>query len=242
MPAHRSKRRCTLAGIKAHLNPPQAGKTAVQPAGAVVDPAAKPSYRFRAMIVTGAALVLFLIFAAFKFGWDLTPSSPMPAPQPPVLEPTAEPAPTAATAPAPSAAPTAEPAPTAATALAPSAAPTAEPTPTPAPAAEPPKGGVVKGSVAHQALPDIPTKIIGAIQGHLKVSIRVEVDPEGNVSQASIDSPGPSRYFANQALHAAQSWKFTPAQVDGRAAVSTWLLQFQFGQSQSAVTPTEESP
>ena len=114
--------------------------------------------------------------------------------------------------------------------------------PAPTLVAESPKGGVVKGSVAHQALPDIPTGILDAIQGHVKVIIRVEVDPEGNVSQASIDSPGPSRYFANQALLAAQNWKFTPAQVDGRAAASTWLLQFQFGQPQSAVTPTEESP
>ncbi len=218
------ERRCTLAGIKAHLNPPQAVEPALQPAEAIVDRTAKPSYRFRATIVTGAVLVLLLMFAVFKFGWDLTPSTPMPAPQHPVPEPTAAPAPPAATAPAPS------------------RSPTAEPAPTPAPAAEPPKGSVVKGSVAHQALPDIPTKIIDSIQGHLKVSIRVEVDPEGNVSQASIDSPGPSRYFANQALHAAQNWKFTPAQVDGRAAASTWLLQFQFGQPQSAVTPTEESP
>ena len=65
---------------------------------------------------------------------------------------------------------------------------------------------------------------------------------EGNVSQASIDSQGPSRYFANQALHAAQNWKYTPALVDGRATASTWLLQFEFGQSQIAVTQSEEAP
>jgi len=216
------ERRCTLAGIKAHLNPPQAAEPAVQPAEAIVDRTAKPSFRFRTMILTGAVLVLLLAFAAFKFGWDLTPTSPMPAPQPPVAEPSAAPATAAATAPAPSRAPTAAPAPAA--------------------AAEAPNGRVVKGSVAHQALPDIPGTIMGVIEGHIRVSVRVEVDREGNVSQASIDSPGPSRYFANQALHAAQKWKFTPAQVDGRAAVSTWLLQFQFGQPQCAVTPTEESP
>jgi len=81
-----------------------------------------------------------------------------------------------------------------------------------------------------------------AVEGHFKVSICVEVDPEGNVSQASIDSPGPSRYFANQALRAAQNWKFNPAKVDGRAVPSTWLLEFQFGQSQSAVNASEEAP
>lgn len=150
----------------------------------------------------------------------------MPAPPPPVAEPTAAPATPAATAPAQSREPNAEPA----------------PVPEPTLVAEPSKGGVVKGSVAHQALPYIPTGILDAIQGHVKVIIRVEVDAKGNVSQSSIDSPGPSRYFANQALLTAQNWKFTPAQVDGRAAVSTWLLQFQFGQPQCAVTPTEESP
>jgi TonB family protein len=218
------QRRCTLAGIKAHLNPPQAAAPAVQPAEAIVDRTAKLSYKFRAMILAGVVFVLLLMIATFKFGWDLTPSSPAPAPQSPVLQPTAAPAPPAATAPAPS------------------AAPTAQPAPAPAPASANPRGGVVKGSVAHQALPDIPGKILGAIRGHFKVGIRVEVDPQGNVSQASIDWPGPSRYFANQALHAAQNWKFTPAQVDGRAAASTWLLQFQFDQSQSAVTQSEESP
>jgi TonB family protein len=217
-------RRCTLAGIKARLNPPQAAGPAVRPAEAIVERTAKPSYRFRALILTGAVLVLLLLFAAFKFGWDLTPWSSAPAPQPSVQEPTAAPATPAATAPAPP------------------VAPTSEATPTPAPASASPKGGIVKGSVAHQALPDIPSKILDTIQGHIKVGIRVEVDPQGNVSQASIDSPGPSRYFANQALHAAQNWKFTPAQVDGSAAASTWLLQFQFDPSQTAVTQTEESP
>jgi TonB family protein len=230
--------RCTLAAIEARLNPPQAAEPAVQPAEPAVEPAepaaepaeaivdrsAKPSYGFRAKIIAGAVLVLLLMVATFTFGWNLTPSSPAPAPQPPVPQLTAAPAPPAATA------------------HAPSRAPTAKPAPAPAPASANPQSGVVRGLVMHQALPDIPAKIIGAVQGHFKVGIRVEVDPEGNVSQASIDSPGPSSYFANQALRAAQDWKFTPARVNGRAVPSTWLLQFQFGQSQSAVTQSEESP
>ena len=259
------KRRCTLGGIKAHLNSPtqDAEPAVAPPAPAILVGTPKPPYRFRAKMIAGAVLTLLLMIAAFRFGWNLVPSTPAPAPQPPVPEFTAAPAPNPVTVPAPSPAPTAEPAPSAATAPAPqppaseltaapapnaaaipapSPAPTADPAPAPAPAAEPPKGGVVKGSVTHQALPDIPGKILGTIRGHFKVGIHVEVDPQGNVSQASIDSAGPSRYFANQALTAAQNWKFTPAQVDGRAVPSTWLLQFEFGQSQSAVTPSEVSP
>jgi TonB family protein len=214
------ERRCTLGGIKALLNPPHA----VNSVQAIAERPAKPPYRFRAIVLTGAVLVLLLLFAAFKFGWELTPSSPAPAPQPPVQEPLAASAPPAATSPAPS------------------RAPTAETEPAAAPVVQAAKAGVVKGSVAQQDLPDISTKILHTIQGHLQVRIRVEVDPEGNVSQASIDLPGSSPYFANQSLHAAEKWKFTPAQIDGRATASTWLLLFQFDQSQTAVTPSEESP
>ncbi len=237
-------RRCTLGGIRAHLNSStQDAEPAAPPAEPIVEHAAKPSYKLRAKILAGGVLVLLLTLGAFTFGWNLTPSAPASAPQPrnteltaaPAHQPrvqefTAAPAQPAAAIPAPSEAPTAEPA----------SAPA--PAPVPAPAAEPSIGGVVKGLVTHQALPDIPAKIIAAVHGHFKVQIRVEVDPEGNVSQASIDSPGPSHYFANQALTAAQNWKFTPAKVDGRAVASAWLLLFQFGQAQSVVTPSEESP
>lgn len=224
------ERRCTLAGIKARLNPRQAIGPAVETDEAIDDRSPKPSYRFRAKIFVGVAVFLFLLLAAFKFGWDLTPWSSAPASLPSVQEAAAAETPPAATAPALSAAPTADPAPTPA------------PAPIPAAASSSPQGGTVKGSVAHQALPDIPGNILGTIQGHVKVGIRVVADAHGNVSQASIDSPGPSRYFADQALRAAQNWKFTPARVRGSAAASTWLLQFQFDSSQTAVSPTEEAP
>jgi TonB family protein len=237
-------RRCTLATIEALLDPPQVRKPpaesaakpvaestpAVQPAEAIVDHAAvdrvfadqgsldntaKPSYGIRAKILASVVAVLLLTFAAFNFGWNLTPTSAAPAPQPTVPQPIVTPAAHALTASASSAGPT--------------------------PGAEPSQG-LVKGSPTHQALPDIPAKVIGAIQGHFKVEIGVEVDRAGNVSHASIDSAGPSSYFADRALRAAQSWKFTPAKVDGRAVASTWLLRFQFGRSQSVVTQSEETP
>jgi TonB family protein len=74
------------------------------------------------------------------------------------------------------------------------------------------------------------------------VSIRVTVDPSGNVSNATFDSPGASKYFANLALQAAQHWKFKPAQVDGQAVSSVWILQFKFTQTATEVTPVEASP
>ena len=113
----------------------------------------------------------------------------------------------------------------------------------PPPAAtQPLKASVVKGAVAYQAVPHVPQHISDDIQGRIRVGIRVQVDPDGKVSDATIDLQGPSRYFANQALQAARDWKFRPARVDGRAVASTWTLQFRFGQTGTTITPTETSP
>jgi len=236
------ERRCTLAGIKARLNPAQPAQHGFHPAEPLVEPTARPSHGPRSWLLIGALLVLLFVVAAFKFGWELTPSSPAPASEPQLQQPAAAPSPPALTAPDPSAAPAVVPSPPAQTAPDPSAASTAVPSPAAAAPAQAAASGIVKGSVTYQALPNIPENILGTIQGHVNVRIRVEVDPEGNVSQAAIDLPGPSRYFAGQALQAAQNWKFTPAQVDGHAAASTWLLRFQFGQTQTVATPSEEFP
>ncbi len=120
------ERRCTLAAIKAHLDASQAVEDVVKAESfpdSFIDRPAKPSYIFRATILAASVIVLFFFIAAFKFGYDLTPSDPLslfrfqaPAqtatqPQPSVLNPTAPPAQPVATAPPPPAAPTAEPAP-----------------------------------------------------------------------------------------------------------------------------------
>jgi TonB family protein len=88
----------------------------------------------------------------------------------------------------------------------------------------------------------VPERALRTIQGKVEVSIRVNVDPAGAVSDASIESRGRSRYFANLALQAAKSWKFTPAQQNGQPTSSVWLLHFEFRQSGVGVTPTEQSP
>jgi TonB family protein len=105
-----------------------------------------------------------------------------------------------------------------------------------------PAGDVVKGAVTYQALPDVPETAVDTIQGHFTTRIRVRVDAQGNVADASIDSQGPSRYFAGFAVDAARNWKFRPARVRGRAVASEWLLEFQFARSGTEVTPTEVSP
>src|ERR1035437_742074 len=104
------------------------------------------------------------------------------------------------------------------------------------------KGALVKGTVAERVLPDVLPSARESIRGQVNLRIRVTVDPRGDVLNATFDSPGPSKYFAKVALQAAQHWRFKPAQVDGQAASSVWILQFQFTQTATEVTPVEDSP
>jgi TonB family protein len=104
------------------------------------------------------------------------------------------------------------------------------------------RGPVAKGEVASRALPEVPAKIAATVRGHVRVSIRVHADAQGVPTDASIDSAGPSRYFARQALEAAQKWKFTPAWVGGRTVESVWILHFEFSSSQTTASAQEVSP
>jgi len=80
--------------------------------------------------------------------------------------------------------------------------------------------------VRHEVLPAVPESAKDTIQGTVRVSVRVSVDPSGDVTDAEIDSPGPSRYFARLALEAARQWKFGPLKDNGRG--EAWILRFEF--------------
>jgi TonB family protein len=110
------------------------------------------------------------------------------------------------------------------------------------PAAPSSQGGRLKGEVAERVLPDVLPSAKESIRGQVNVTVRVTVDSGGNISNATLDSPGPSRYFAKQALEAAQHWKFKPAQMSGHGVSSAWTLQFQFTQTGTDITPVEVSP
>jgi TonB family protein len=118
----------------------------------------------------------------------------------------------------------------------------APPTPSPAPANPIVQGPLIKGAVAERVMPDVLPSAQQSISGQVNVGLRVEVDADGNVSNAAFESSGPSKYFARQSMQAAQRWRFKPAQVDGTPVPSTWLLHFHFTQSGTDVTPVEVSP
>lgn len=99
-----------------------------------------------------------------------------------------------------------------------------------------PEGAAADAEVADRVLPETPSKALATIRGRIKLNIRVTVDPSGAVSDASLDTPDASKYFANQALGAARKWKFKPAQDGGQAVSGAWVLQFEFMQTGIDVT------
>jgi TonB family protein len=141
------------------------------------------------------------------------------------------------------AAPAHAPAPPASGAISPSATaalrtdtfpPASEPKPSPASPA--------RGEVLDQVLPDVSEKARNTIQGKVRVSVRVHVEPAGNVSQAELDSPGPSKYFADLALQAARRWEFTPPEANGHSVPTEWLIRFEFSQSGAKAFASQTTP
>jgi TonB family protein len=109
----------------------------------------------------------------------------------------------------------------------------------PAPDAAPLQHSGASGAVASRPTPDIPQHILDTVRGHVRVRVRVDVDAQGKITNAVLDDPGPSRYFADKALATARNWTFTPAQTNGQPVPSTWMLHFSFGHDGSTVTSTE---
>jgi len=101
---------------------------------------------------------------------------------------------------------------------------------------------VTQGEVLNQVLPDVSPRARATIRGTVHVAVKLHVDTAGNVSSAELFSPGPSRYFADQALAAAHQWDFAPAKVDGHAVPSDWLVRFEFTPSLTKARPTQSTP
>ena len=102
--------------------------------------------------------------------------------------------------------------------------------------------GTVPGSVVQRVMPNVSQGARNTIEGKIRVTVGLVVDSVGGVSDATLERPGPSKYFARQALAAARRWKFQPAQVDGKAVSSKWTIRFRFGRTETEVIPSENSP
>jgi TonB family protein len=105
-----------------------------------------------------------------------------------------------------------------------------------------PVGSVLRGEVTHRVMPEVLNSAKDTIRGTVRVRVKVDVDRLGNVEDAELDSPGPSKYFARAALQAAQLWKFKPPMAGSRGTLSSWILEFEFTHDGATVIPVQDAP
>src|SRR5437870_4039441 len=98
------------------------------------------------------------------------------------------------------------------------------------------------GEVLEQILPDVPDKALATITGKVRLTVFAQVDAAGNVSDASFEDPGPSKYFADAALKAVRRWEFASPEVGGRSVPSQWQVRFEFSPAGIKAFPKQSSP
>ncbi len=96
----------------------------------------------------------------------------------------------------------------------------------------PPRDGIVL-----RAMPEVAPSARRTIEGRIKVRAKVDVDADGNVTQARLADAGPSKYFARVALEGARRWKFAPARDDGEKR--QWTLLFVFTRARTEAVATK---
>jgi len=215
--SHDPARRPTASELEAELKRPPPGSVAVprpvEPVARQAPEAASPRRPLPRLAVVAVALVMLL---AVWTGLRLSRSTPAGSRQ------------AAASAPAVSHNPQTAPASPPAVAAPSQAAPWPPPPAVVAPSQAAPSRPLATGAspaVLHEQIPDVPRSARATIHGRIKVAVRVSVDASGTVVGATLDNPGPSRYFARLASEAARKWRFTPAD---NANTHQWLLRFEF--------------
>jgi TonB family protein len=103
-------------------------------------------------------------------------------------------------------------------------------------------GSPDRGEVLDQIIPRPSSEALASIDGTVHVVVRVRVDPAGNVAQALLEKPGPSKYFAQKSLEAARGWVFLSPASNGRSQESEWLIRFDFTHAGANAYPQQVSP
>jgi TonB family protein len=119
----------------------------------------------------------------------------------------------------------------------PAAAQPALPKSDPPAAVNPPAQAAAAPKILQEVLPQIPAQARNTIQGKVTMTIKVNVDPSGDVTDAKLESPGSSRYFAGFTMAAARRWKFQPT-----SSPQQWSLKFELYRSDTKVSSKLVSP
>jgi hypothetical protein len=99
-----------------------------------------------------------------------------------------------------------------------------------------------RGEVLDQELPQVPSKALVTISGTVRVVVKAHVDAVGQVAGAELQESGPSRYFADKSVEAAQHWLFNSPEVNGRSVESDWLIRFEYTRGGVKAFPQQVMP
>ena len=93
--------------------------------------------------------------------------------------------------------------------------------------------------ILQQVLPDVSQKALSTIHGAVRLTIRAQVDAEGKVADAQLETPSGSSFFNDLALKAARRWQFQPSESASHGTPRAYLLRFQFTQAgpKASATP-----
>jgi TonB family protein len=94
-------------------------------------------------------------------------------------------------------------------------------------------GTDAEAGVVRRVMPQVSPSAQRTVQGKIKIRVRVNVDASGNVSSATLESAGPSKYFSRISMEAAREWKFVPADASEQSGRREWRLQFAFTRSKT---------
>lgn len=201
--------------------------------------AASTSSSWKRYAAASVALVLFALWAATNFWSSPASTSEQPAAieqvaSPPPEQPPPAPVPKAGrrvATPPPKAVPELR-LPPPARAKRTTASPTPKPPLAAAGQPNPAAAGASEGEIV--AAPEVQDKDRRTITGSFRTSVRVDLDASGKVTQARLESPGPSPYFAKLALEAARKSKFSAGE-EGRQR----LVVFEFSRAGQRVVAVQ---
>jgi TonB family protein len=85
-------------------------------------------------------------------------------------------------------------------------------------------------SALHEVIPDVPPGTRQSIRGHIKVRVRIVVDPDGSVIAATADRIPRGKYYARLAVEAARQWTFPAIDTQSRRVMQ---IRFDFARDET---------
>jgi TonB family protein len=82
----------------------------------------------------------------------------------------------------------------------------------------------------HEEISEVSQSARRAIRGHVKVGVRIVIDPNGSVIAATADRVGRSRYFQRVAMEAARKWTFPAIDSHSRRVMQ---IHFDFSRDET---------